>query len=115
MQLIYCNNHSTVKYIQVLNQPSSEQECIAAHEPYALHKKIRSKECSLSWEILAMEEKFERLLTFSYVHVVYLVMIVDTPKKISFRLHLKERGLTALFIVLKKVLYNKADIRLVTQ
>ena len=50
----------SIHYIQVLNKPSSEQECSKAHEPYALHKKIRSRECPRSGEILAMEEKFKR-------------------------------------------------------
>ena len=58
------NNHSlySLYHIQVLNKPSSEQECSEAHKPYALHKKIRSKECPLHERILAMEEKFARLL-----------------------------------------------------
>ncbi|XP_065917904.1 3'-5' exoribonuclease HELZ2-like isoform X2 [Dysidea avara] len=47
---------------KVLNKPSSEQECSKAHEPYALHKKIRSRECPLSGEILAMEERFKRYM-----------------------------------------------------
>jgi len=46
--------------LQVLSKPISEQECKKAHEPFALHKKIRSKECPLSGEILAMEERFKR-------------------------------------------------------
>ena len=48
--------------IQAFNKPSSEQDCSKAHEPYALHKKIRSKECLLSGKISAMEKKFKRLL-----------------------------------------------------
>ena len=49
-------------HIQTFSKPSSEQECDEDHEPYALHKKIRSKECLLSGNILEMEKKFERLL-----------------------------------------------------
>ena len=47
---------------QALSKPKSEQECRKAHEPYALHMKIRSEDCSLSKDILTMEETFERLL-----------------------------------------------------
>jgi len=47
----------------VLNKPSSEQVCKEAHEPYAMHKKIRRRECSFSEEILAMEKQFERFLS----------------------------------------------------
>ena len=45
--------------MQVYSKPTSDQECEKEYEPYALHMKIRSKECSLSNEILAMEKKFE--------------------------------------------------------
>ncbi|XP_065917902.1 3'-5' exoribonuclease HELZ2-like isoform X2 [Dysidea avara] len=62
---IYSKSIETKSYYgphsnKVLNKPSSEQECSKAHEPYALHKKIRSRECPLSGELLAMEDRFER-------------------------------------------------------
>ena len=52
----------SLHHIQAFSKPNSEQECNKDHEPYALHKKIRSKECSLSGDISAIEEKFEWLL-----------------------------------------------------
>ena len=50
---------------KALSKPRSEQECREAHEPYALHKKIRSEDCPQSEEILSMEKKFKRLFTLS--------------------------------------------------
>ena len=47
-------------HMQVYSKPKSDQECEKEYEKFALHVKIRYKDCSLSDEILAMEEKFER-------------------------------------------------------
>ena len=47
-------------HMQVYSKPKSDQECEKEYEQFALHVKIRSKDCSLLDEILAMEEKFER-------------------------------------------------------
>ena len=63
-----------IHHIQVLNKPSSEQECSKVHEPYALHKKIRSRDCKFSEKILAMEEKFERLLSVTCRYCRYTVL-----------------------------------------
>ena len=52
--------YSIMYHFQASRKPRSEQECKEAHEPYALHKKIRSEDCPYSTEILAMERKFER-------------------------------------------------------
>ena len=56
---IYCHIMYLLICIQVLNKPSSEQQCSKAHEPYALHEKIRSRECPLSEEIEALEKRFK--------------------------------------------------------
>jgi len=68
-------------YIQVLNKPSSEQECSKVHEPYALHKKIRSKECPFSKEIFVMEERFKRFkLKFNW-QILAVVQIYSYVKE----------------------------------
>jgi len=89
--------------MQALSKPKSEQECRKAHEPYALHKKIRNDDCLLSKKILEMEGKFKR---FNYIHTLCTYYIpcryseqnkVPTPReRLQFNAVIKEAEATVI-------------------